>query len=179
MEQQSREQPPFADLSALATPALKGRTINDSIEESSASEAEKTLDSIIGSADEASVRIRRVLEQSRLDRSVRQSLSPPSSSRNMDDQTLESSVDEEGGETTGNAVRELSVWGEKSFFRRMARKAPGGWAFTPQPKLRAVTEVEEGNEEKEEMGENVEGNVGKEDRKVRFVLIVLILGVCD
>ena len=92
-------------------------------------EAEKTLDSIIESADEASVRIRKVLEQSRQERVLRQSLSPPDR-RQERSVTIDDSREE--------VSPEMSVWGEKSFFRRMALRAPGGWAFTPQPKFRTV-----------------------------------------
>ena len=128
---------------AMPTPALKGRKPVDqqeSDEDVSFDEAERTLDEIISTADEAGRRIRRVLEQSRLERVDRQSLSPP------DTRTLRSRENSAGsataevtvgdGEEDGEANKaDMSVWGEKSFFRRMARKAPGGWAFTPQPKL--------------------------------------------
>ena len=50
---------------------------------------------------------------------------------------------------------EMSVWGEKSFFRRMARKAPGGWAFTPQPKFGRTVDFVEEAEEIPEDKENV------------------------
>lgn len=97
----------------------------ESDEEISLDEVDETLNSIIESTEDASARIRRVLEQSRQHRSLRQSPSQSSEQR----------------ETTAwsSPVRpEMSVWGENSFFRRMAEKGPGGWAFTPQPKLRAV-----------------------------------------
>ena len=51
------------------------------------------------------------------------------------------------------AKAEMSVWGEKSFFRRMAGKAPGGWAFTPQPKLGRMVDVPEEEEDDEEEGD--------------------------
>lgn len=101
-------------------------------EEVSLDEAEKTLDSIIESADEASVRIRKVLEQSREERALRLSLSPPPQ------QEKSVTIDE-----TRNEMQDVTVWGEKSFFRRMAMKAPGGWAFTPQPKFRKVDVTEQ------------------------------------
>jgi hypothetical protein len=117
-------------------------------EDVSFDEAEKTLDSIIESADEASARIRRVLEQSREDRALRQSLSPSSQ------QERSVSIDE-----SQEVEVEMSVWGEKSFFRRMAMKAPGGWAFTPQPKLRRVdlTEVQEDVENIDPVKEKEDG----------------------
>ena len=62
---------------------------------------------------------------------MRQSLSP--SQDTSDDRTRLSEDTEDREEPV-----EMSVWGEKSFFRRMASRAPGGWAFTPQPKFRTV-----------------------------------------
>jgi hypothetical protein len=142
----------------MPTPALKGRKPLNREEESdddeevvSIDEAERTLDEIISSADDAGSRIRRVLEQSRLERLERSSLSPP------DTRTIrsrETSADSAGGDITvedgeDRIKAEISVWGEKSFFRRMARKAPGGWAFTPQPKFgRTVDLIEEEEEER-------------------------------
>lgn len=103
----------------------------DEQEQLSLDEAEKTLDSIIESAEDASTRIRHVLEQSRHERSIRRSITP---------------VHEEEESPT---QAEMSVWEEKSFFRRMARKVPGGWAFTPQPKLRTMDVAH--NHEKQEV----------------------------
>ena len=139
--------------SSMPTPALKGRKPLDqeSDDELSADEAERTLDEIISNADDAGLRIRRVLEQSRLERLERSSLSPP------DTRTIrsrETSADSAGGDITvedgeDRIKADMSVWGEKSFFRRMARKAPGGWAFTPQPKFgRTVDLIEEEDEER-------------------------------
>jgi hypothetical protein len=103
----------------------------ESEEEVSIDEAEKTLDSIIESAEDASSRIRKVLEKSRQERSLRQS--PPTTRTDV------------SMEETPRA--EMSVWGEQSFFRRMAKKAPGGWAFTPQPKLGRIMELEQVEED--------------------------------
>jgi hypothetical protein len=103
----------------------------ESDEEISLDEADETLNSIIESAQDASTRIRRVLEQSRQHRALRQS---PSQSSELQETSAWSSP----------AQPEMSVWGEKSFFRRMAKKAPGGWAFTPQPKLRSVDVQDKG-----------------------------------
>jgi hypothetical protein len=110
-------------------------------EEVSLDEADKTLDSIIESTQDASIRIRKVLEQSRLNRSIRQQSLSPETTRGEEE-------DNKGGQG------EMSVWGEKSFFRRMAKRAPGGWAFTPQPKLGRVIDVH--NEKEEETEKNVE-----------------------
>lgn len=123
------------------TPLLKGKLDEEGDEEDEVSldEADKTLNSIIESTEDASLRIRKVLEQSKQDRSVRQrqqSLSPESSRNEKDD-----SMDQ--------AVPEMSVWGEKSFFKRMAKRAPGGWAFTPQPKLGRVIDIQEEQKEGE------------------------------
>jgi hypothetical protein len=79
---------------------------------------------------------------------MRQSLSPDTS-RGEDSRESEEGLD------VGTPKAEMSVWGEKSFFRRMARKAPGGWAFTPQPKLGRIIDVPE----EEEGDGDVEGPV--------------------
>jgi hypothetical protein len=84
-------------------PAPKGQVSDDSDDEISIDEAERTLNSIIESTGEAQERVRRILNES------------------VEESRIE--------------APEMSVWAEKSFFRRMAQKAPGGWAFTPQPKL--------------------------------------------
>ena len=102
----------------------------ESDEEISLDEADQTLNSIIESTQDASTRIRRVLEESRQHRALRQS--PDQSSELQETSAWSSPVQPE-----------MSVWGEKSFFRRMAKKAPGGWAFTPQPKLRIVDVLDE------------------------------------
>jgi hypothetical protein len=101
----------------VPAPAL--RIHDDSEDEVSVDEAERTLNSIIESADEAQQRVRRILDQSLEDSSI----------GTLGDASL-----------TRDETPEMSVWGEQSFFRRMAQKAPGGWAFTPQPKLRRVTQ---------------------------------------
>lgn len=156
------EDKPYNDISyyqSLATSALKPQSppTEDSEDEVSIDEAEKTLDSIIESADEASQRVRRVLEHSRQERSMRQSLSPETS-RGEDSRESVDGVD------VGTPKAEMSVWGEKSFFRRMARKAPGGWAFTPQPKLRRMVNAPE-EEEQEEDG-NIEDRAAGDIVKV-------------
>jgi hypothetical protein len=135
---------------SLATPALKGRLppAEESEDELSVDEAEKTLDSIIESADESNQHVRRVLEHSRQERSIRHSLSPPNTSRTDD---LRQS--EDGMDVGTPAQAEMSVWGEKSFFRRMASKAPGGWAFTPQPKLGRMVDVPEEEEVEKDQGD--------------------------
>ena len=74
------------------------------------------------------------MDKSRQERENRQSVSP---GRSEDE-------DEQG--------REVSVWGEKSFFRRMARRAPGGWAFTPQPKYRTSAIQEDAPVKEEKVG---------------------------
>lgn len=143
--------------SSMPTPTLKGRrpaNEEESGDEISVDEAERTLDEIISSADEAGRRVRRVLEQSRLERLERHSLSPPRSRQTTaESEGLDVTVEEDEEEEK----KEMSVWGEKSFFRRMARKAPGGWAFTPQPKLGRTVDVrqEEGSRDKNENKENV------------------------
>ena len=120
--------PPLdSHLSVFHTP-FPERTEDDG----SLDEAEKTLDSIIESADDASQRIRKVLEESRQQRVMRQSLSP---SQDTPGDRMRMSEDTEDRE---EEPVEMSIWGEKSFFRRMASRAPGGWAFTPQPKFRTV-----------------------------------------
>ena len=43
-------------------------------------------------------------------------------------------------------IPEVSMWNEKSFFRRMARKVPGGWAFTPQPKFGRTIQADKDGE---------------------------------
>jgi hypothetical protein len=90
---------------------------DDSDDEISIDEAERTLNSIIESTGEAQERVRRILNES----------------VDSEEQSVEESRIE---------APEMSVWADKSFFRRMAQKAPGGWAFTPQPKL-GRTRVEE------------------------------------
>ena len=154
------EQPLYQDISqysAMPTPALKGRKPIDeeSDGEMSVDEAERTLDEIISSADEASMRIRRVLENSRLGRLERQSLSPPDTRRLRSRQSSGETVEGESVELEEEKKAEMSVWGEKSFFRRMARKAPGGWAFTPQPKFGRTVDFVEEAEEITEDKENV------------------------
>lgn len=152
------EEPLYQDVSqypTMPTPALKGRKPMDqeSDDEMSVDEAERTLDEIISSADEASMRIRRVLENSRLGRLERQSLSPPDTRTRRSRQSSGETEEGESVELDEERKAEMSVWGEKSFFRRMARKAPGGWAFTPQPKygrtVDFVEEVEDITEDKE------------------------------
>jgi hypothetical protein len=97
-------------------------------EEVSLDEAEKTLDSILESVEDSSARIQRVLEKS-----------------NRTEHTFEETpVGEQN--VSRNSKGEMSVWREQSFFRRMARKAPGGWAFTPQPKLRSAVSHEPSND---------------------------------
>jgi len=130
---------PPLDQSSYKTPASVFQTPGFSIEEEeegeiSLDEADKTLDSILESTEDASSRIRRVLDESRLQRAIRQGNSPAS--------TQEVSV-RSGVESPPAREVEMSVWGEKSFFRRMAKKAPGGWAFTPQPKLGRIIDVHE------------------------------------
>ena len=131
------------DQSSYNTPASIFQTPGLSIEEEeeeelSLDEADKTLDSILESTEDTSSRIRRVLDQSRLQRAIRQGNSP-ASTQEVSIRSIESPPPREV---------EMSVWGEKSFFRRMAKKAPGGWAFTPQPKLGRIIDVHE--EEKTE-----------------------------
>ena len=95
-------------------------------------EADRTLDSILESTEEASARIRRVLDQSRLERSIRKDTSPNPAKDLSGRSSIEGSPKKE---------IEMSVWGEESFFRRIAKKAPGGWAFTPQPKLGRIIHI--------------------------------------
>ena len=95
-------------------------------DEVSLDEADRTLNSILESTEDASLRIRRVLDESRLQRALRRG-----------DSSIVSV------ESPPPRQVEMSVWGEKSFFRRMAKKAPGGWAFTPQPKLRILDPQED------------------------------------
>src|SRR5205085_1330875 len=95
------EEPHHQDISqysTMPTPALKGRKPRDeeSDDEMSVDEAERTLDEIISSAGEASMRIRRVLENSRLGRLERQSLSPPETRRLR---SRQSSAETEEGES--------------------------------------------------------------------------------
>ena len=126
---------PPLDQSNYKSPTSMFQTPGASVEEEEMSldEADKTLDSILESTQEASSRIRRVLDQSRLHRSIRQGRST-GSTQEVSVPTVESPPHKEV---------EMSVWGERSFFRRMAKKAPGGWAFTPQPKLGRVIDISE------------------------------------
>ena len=119
--------------SIFQTPGLSIQEEEEEEEELSLDEADKTLDSILESTEDASSRIRRVLDQSRLQRAIRQGNSP-ASTQEVSIRSIESPPPREV---------EMSVWGEKSFFRRMAKKAPGGWAFTPQPKLGRIIDVHE------------------------------------
>lgn len=132
---------PSLDQSSYKTPISTFHTPipeEDEEEEVSLDEADKTLDSILESTEDASSRIRRVSDESRLQRVIRQGGSSTVS------------VDSPPREV------EMSVWGEKSFFRRMAKKAPGGWAFTPQPKLRIQDIQEERTQEPVEVQQPVE-----------------------
>ena len=99
-------------------------------EEESIDEADRTLDSIITSTEDARKRLRRIMNESRQE--SEESLLSPETSR------------EENVVEADRVVPDVSVWSEKSFFRRMARKAPGGWAFTPQPKFGRPIQMDEG-----------------------------------
>jgi hypothetical protein len=121
-------------VSILQTPGLSIEEEEEEEEEElSMDEADKTLDSILESTEDASSRIRRVLDQSRRQRAIRQGNSP-ASTQEVSIRSIESPPPREV---------EMSVWGEKSFFQRMAKKAPGGWAFTPQPKFGRILHVHE------------------------------------
>jgi hypothetical protein len=111
------------------TPAPIGRTAEPFEEEEEIDEAEETLDLIIASTEDARRRAQRIINESSLEGT------------------------EEGSVETNEEmepVPEVSIWSEKNFFRRMARKAPGGWAFTPQPKFGRTIEMEKNEEEKDE-----------------------------
>lgn len=145
-------------------------------EETSLDEADKTLNSIIESTEDASIRIRRILEQSKQDRSLRQqSLSPE---RN-EEERQKHEHDEEQKEEKQEKDSDLSVWGEKSFFRRMAKKAPGGWAFTPQPKFKLGRTIQDDQEEQheDELRKRQEEKQKEGDfEKVNFSMIMLMIG---
>jgi hypothetical protein len=112
----------------VPAPALRipAEDDDDSEDEVSVDEAERTLNLIIESADEAQQRVRRILDQS------------------LEDPSIEATSIGDTTDQTRDEAPEISVWGEQSFFRRMARKAPGGWAFTPQPKLGRETMESQG-----------------------------------
>jgi uncharacterized protein (UPF0254 family) len=112
------------------TPARIGRSSNplDEEDEEEIDEAEQTLDLIIASTEDARRRAQRIIKSSRED---------------TEEVLVEMSEEVE-------RVPEVSVWSEKSFFRRIAKKVPGGWAFTPQPKFGRTIEMAEEDEDKDE-----------------------------
>lgn len=113
------------------TPAPIGRSSNplDEEDEEEIDEAEQTLDLIIASTEDARRRAQRIINES--------------SREGTEEVSVDMSEEVE-------RVPEVSVWSEKSFFRRMAKKVPGGWAFTPQPKFRRTIEMAEEDEDKDE-----------------------------
>ena len=120
------------------TPAPGGRSsgrFEQEEEEGSIDEADRTLDSIITSTENARRRVRRIMNES----------------RQAGEGTLLSpeTTGEESVLDVDTVVPEVSVWNEKSLFRRMARNVPGGWAFTPQPKFgRTIQTDKEGENDR-------------------------------